>query len=926
MKYFLTFTFFVLTFSSVNAQNINVEKQLDFFTEKAIEYFYSNQDSAYYYFEKLNKIVTDQNDWEKNIDYLSAWNKSARYFYDLEKIKTNLTLLDSIFNTHQKKLDTLSNYLYYKNSVLYDKGNYYFELSDFKKSRNAFQEIINTTEELPDSLLTDENIDLLSVSYRYIAKMNSDEGKYDLAKEFYHKDIRFISSKKPDDKKSINNNYSLLAEVYRREKKYKESNRFFLKSLKYFMATRDKNSIISVALYLAQNYNSLSQLDSANYYLGISKNNLTENHAFNAFYHEIKAETYQKSNKYELALDEFKKSLLLEKQKWGNKKHPYLAQVYNKMGLLHASFDQPSKALENYNFGIFQLSGENSNRTTLLKILNNKAAVLNTISSDNQFRETIKTVDFGVKTLDTLKPGFKSESDKLLLIEEAFPLFESGLEASYNLYQTTQKDKFIDKAFFYAEKSKSVLLLEALLNMKATKFGKIPENLLETERQLKSSISYLEKEINQSKDEKIILELQDNLFKVKSEYRTLIDDIENNYKSYYNLKYNTHVASISQIQKLLEDDEMLVSYFYGNKNIYIISVTNGTKHFQKIKIDTTLGLKINKVYNMLNNPSSDIKLLGNLTNDIYTSLLKASIEANHNNRLIIIADGLLNYIPFSSINTNPNGINYLIEKKAISYAHSATLFAELKQSKSLNNTVLAFAPSFDDNFEANNERSTILLPLSNNVKEVEQILTHFKGNSFISKNASLKNFTDQIFNYGIIHLATHAILNDELPEYSYLAFTPKKNEESLLYVSDLYNMQFDANLITLSACETGIGDLKKGEGFISLSRGFFYGGASSILNTIWKINDASSSILMNNFYKHLSKGNHKDIALQKAKLEFLKANKQNALSHPYYWSGFVLTGNSNAITQQSFSLWLWGFIGILFIVLIFYLVSKRKSV
>ena len=148
--------------------------------------------------------------------------------------------------------------------------------------------------------------------------------------------------------------------------------------------------------------------------------------------------------------------------------------------------------------------------------------------------------------------------------------------------------------------------------------------------------------------------------------------------------------------------------------------------------------------------------------------------------------------------------------------------------------------------------------------------------------------------------------------------------EDLLYVADLYNLQLDVDLVTLSACESGLGDLKRGEGFISLARGFFYSGAASIASTLWKINDASTTLLMDGFYKILSQGDSKDVALQKAQVEFLNQNRQNGFSHPYYWSAFVISGNTDPL---SFTYnWVWLLIGVIVLLvgIFFYIkISKR---
>ncbi len=285
--------------------------------------------------------------------------------------------------------------------------------------------------------------------------------------------------------------------------------------------------------------------------------------------------------------------------------------------------------------------------------------------------------------------------------------------------------------------------------------------------------------------------------------------------------------------------------------------------------------------------------LGSATHEIYARLLEPILKSDNQKKLIIIADGFLNSIPFAALKQHPEGISYLSEKYAISHVNSATLLSELRQRQPKEHTILAFAPSFDGTVSVSNADRGKLLPLPNNKKEVEQILTSFHGRAFLDGEASLLNFKSQLSSFGMIHLATHAIFDDAAPEYSYLAFSQNGNAiEDLLYVADLYNLQLNADLVTLSACESGIGDLKRGEGFMSLARGFFYSGAASIASTLWKINDASTTKLMDGFYKNLSQGDSKDVALQKAQVEFLNHNRQNGFSHPYYWSAFVISGNT----------------------------------
>lgn len=905
------------------AQKASYDTQLDDLFAKAYEHLYVNKDSAYHYFNAIEVLANKNQDWATVFDAIISSNRNAGAFYDLDKLSDNLNRLDSLFIKHKAYLDTLSARPLYINSQLYDKGNYYFQLNDYRASRNTFGQIIDALEPLPNTEMDEELIDLLSVSYSFIAKMYTDEGKYELAQQYYDKNIRYILQKKPNDLASLNTNYSLLAELYGKKGQYESSNAYFKKALGFYLKDQTGiNGIIATAHNLSENHLALSKTDSAQYYLKLAKAYLNGTHHFASYHHRVQAKLEQKMNHYESALKELYLALQLEKDKWKNAKNESIALIYNEIGLLQTAFSQHLPAVTNYNLGLEQVEDFGSKGTSTLKLLKNKSVSLNSLGNIDNYKNTLETVNLGIKILDTLKPTFRSKADQLFLIEDAFPLYESGLEAAYQLYASSSDDSYIDLAFRYSEKSKSVLLLEALLEAKATQFANIPNDLLERESELKSEITYLEKQIKNSETDKS--NLKDVLFSLKEEYRQLVRKLETDYKSYYNLKYNATTVSLEEAQKSLTKNHLLISYFYGNKAIYAIALNGSEKKMFRLPIDADLESNIKKVYQMLSDPKSDVMALGSATYKIYELLLKPILNFGDHKKLIIIPDGLLNYLPFAVLNTNPGGIGYLAENYAISYVNSATLLSELEERQPKEQTILAFAPSFDGTVSVSNPDRGKLLPLPNNKKEVEQILRSFHGRAYVDGDASLHNFKSQLSSFGMVHLATHAIFDDAAPEYSYLAFAQHGNAvEDLLYVADLYNLRLDADLVTLSACESGIGDLKRGEGFLSLARGFFYSGAASIASTLWKINDASTTKLMTSFYKNLSKGESKDIALQNAQIAFLQNNRDNALSHPYYWSAFVISGNTAAV---SFSYnWTWFILGTLVVLVSGFLYFKTKK-
>lgn len=913
---FLVYSFFTF-FAS--AQQTSTSKEIDSLNQLGEMFYYTQKDSAYVYFNQVYELSKNNPNKKIVIQTLFNFTGVSSYHHDLKKMGESLKGLEKLIGSYDDHNVPTSNEDV--NVLEYYKGMYLFLLANHSESSITFKKIINNIQNVSDSLKTNTLKSLMSGCYSFLGKTYLKQGQYNLAKELYQKNIRTIIETDSNNLEALHGNYNLLAEVYLNENQYQKANNYLLKTLKYNKANKNTNAIVSTSFYLSQNYNKLNNLDSASYYLEEAKLSFNENPVFYTKYHFIKSEIHSSRKEFKSALVELENCLKEIGTRFKQEKNVDISNTIAEMGRIHEILGNNDDALSKYDIALKKLEENFKNQLETIVISKNKAKLLNSTKTNQNYLQTIITLDHAIKILDTLKPTFKNHTDKLFLIENAFPLFEAGIESVYQLHRSTRENSYIDSAFTYAEKSKSVLLLEALLGAKATQFANIPEDILEKEHLLKAEISFIQKELNRVKDQ--TSELEERLFVLKEEHRQLIKQLETNYKKYYDLKYNTKTISLSDAQLQLAPDEKLISYFYGNEAIYAIGLDKNSKQIERIPIDSSLEEDIKKVHQMLSDPKSDVAALSKITYELYSNLIAPFITSKEKKKLIIISDGLLNYIPFEALNTVSNGLFYLAEYHAVSYTNSATLLYQLQEKKQGKASILAFAPSFKGEQVVHDPKRGNLLPLPHNKREIEQILTSFKGQSFIGENASLKNFTSQISNHRMLHLATHAIFNDESPEYSYLAFTNDTSEEDMLYVSDLYNLQIDADLVTLSACESGIGELKRGEGFLSLARGFFYSGAASIASTLWKVNDASSTTLMDFFYKNLADGDTKDLALQKAKNTFLENNRQNGLSHPYYWSGFIISGNTAPLTTPTH--WLSIVFGIVIIGFLGLLVFKRLN-
>jgi CHAT domain-containing protein len=212
---------------------------------------------------------------------------------------------------------------------------------------------------------------------------------------------------------------------------------------------------------------------------------------------------------------------------------------------------------------------------------------------------------------------------------------------------------------------------------------------------------------------------------------------------------------------------------------------------------------------------------------------------------------------------------------------------------------------------------------------VDAISLYYRSRKLFDQKASESNFKKLAPDYGILHLAMHTLIDNQKPLYSKLVFSALdkgSQDDGLLNTYELFNLRLQGELAVLSACNTGTGRLERGEGIISLARGFFYAGIPSVVMTLWEIEDHSSADLMAYFYKNLKDGMPKDVALQQAKLSYL-AKSDKLHSHPYFWAGFVNIGLPDPISasppQQSWK-WVLFTLPTLLLIIFGFLFLKRR--
>ncbi len=905
--------------------------------DKALNFHYVNRDSAYFYYEKTIAFAKRQDDLESELKGLSYLLNANNNFYDLKNYGHNILRADTLIGRYPQ-MDTLEMGHYFKDNLLFEKGTYYYKLGDYTTAQNFFSRYYEKLRAIPEKELTSFDIDMMSAIYSYLGLIHRHTGRYEQAEFYYEKDIAWVNTYKDsleEWQSTLFNTKKLLSQVYEIQNKITDANELLIDALAFYGSRMDspryRNNFLTTYSLLARNYIKQGDFDAAISVLDTNKIDELEDNPFSNEIDVIYGDAFLGNKKYAETLHYYELALQSYSEYRQNHPHQDIAKVQGKIAELYLKQKKYPKGLEtlkkafNASGGNIHIAKEEQNpdpdkvfsKVQLLYLLDVKLRLLQGYYEEtadfNVQKEALKTSADILRTFDLLKGEFDSKLDKQFLAEKAYPIFHRMLEIAHTAYEKHPSTETFQLALNIAEKNKDFVLLEALRSVQANKYGSVPQKVLDRETQLRAEITYAEKQIFDANETES--GFSDKLFALKQEYYGFLDTIKINYPKYHDLKYqNSDLDLVTVRKEVLYDKGTLVSYTMTDDNLYAIVLNDTKENFLKLPFLEVDRVAVREFYRLLSSPTINgaeekIALLGRT---LYDKILKSPLQGFDGDKLTIVPDGELHYLPFDLLGENES---YLLTTKSIGYSNSVASLIELRGKKAAGgNKVLAFAPSFTGAVVANSDRQ--FGKLQYNDDEVSKIDEFFETETVLDQKATLANFKVSSANFNIIHLATHASANDAYPDYSYLAFTKTQEKNNILYIKDLYNTTLNADMVTLSACQTGIGKLQKGQGMLSLSKGFYYAGAKSLVNTLWKINDKSTVKLMEYFYKGLSEGKSKTEALRDAKLEYLRTTDDNLLRHPYYWAAFVVSGDASPIVATHY----WWYIGAgvaLFVVLFF---------
>ncbi|EDP72554.1 hypothetical protein FBALC1_15672 [Flavobacteriales bacterium ALC-1] len=503
--------------------------------------------------------------------------------------------------------------------------------------------------------------------------------------------------------------------------------------------------------------------------------------------------------------------------------------------------------------------------------------------------------------------GSLSEEDKFMSNEEFKSFYESLLDLYHHNWQSTQDSNTFFKALSVCDESKNVTILSEIKSIKQSQLQKsIPKKILKKEEALLKFLDSVQSIFHSRSHIKLEI-LKDSVEQEFDRFKKKLKIVAPNY---YDVRYGNGKPIEQQIKTRFKNDN-LIEFFFGNKAIYIFNVNGELLQFDKITITDSLKYNINTVVRSLQNRNA--KMFKKSSIIIYKRLFEKYIDLNKKNKVIL--DGELHLLPIESLWVpSKEGSHFLIEDISVVRLNSITqnFTSQIGQTKTL-----LFAPfATHDGFNKTK--------LSSSKYEVNRINEILNGNVYLDEKANKDKFVEDASNARLIHLATHSSINKEAPLNSKIYFYDNSNLEpsqKYLKLEELYALKLNSDLVTLSACETGIGKEVKGKGVISLSNAFAFSGVKSTVMSLWKVPDQETSILMVSFYENLNKGQDKDEALRNAKLHYLKSTDDEMLKHPFYWSGFVISGDVSAIETQSNNIII--VLGILLLLVLIFLGRKR---
>ena len=597
------------------------------------------------------------------------------------------------------------------------------------------------------------------------------------------------------------------------------------------------------------------------------------------------------------------------------------------LGRIHFSMSDTVRAMDAYQQAL--AIGERTNTPPVVwQALAGLAAVYEqqgkVEQAEKHYRQAIETIEDVRRRIGISEDRASFFADKVRIYERLINLLITSKGKRSSIQQTAAAE-----AFHYVERARARAFLDLLAEARVDVEQTTGPDLTKRQQELQQRISQLttqlinERSLETNKQDKAkIAESEKGLNEADVELADWLRELRRRDPRYAALKYPEPIT-LSAVQRLLDDQTILLSYSLAEPQSFLFAITRNDFQVRRLPSETALRESVQKLLAAItdkNNPAPEeyrrqaIRLSQQLLQPISTMLTGRT-------GLVIVADGALMRLPFEALflpGTPAQGdlrkLPYLVRRFAVSYAPSASVWAELvnEHRASAPRGFIAFGdPVYEQRTEgaiasalrAGGAGRVNLQPLPHSRDEISGIAKLFADDDravFFAEDASEENVKapEALSHYRMVHFSTHGYVNEARPRFSGLLLSSPRAvkqqapnnqppEDGLLSAYEIFNLKLHADLVVLSACETGLGKEIKGEGLMSLMRAFMYAGTNSVVVSLWNVNDESAADLMIRFYRNLKTGMSKREALRQAQLETIRDN-----GFPFFWAPFVLVGKS----------------------------------
>lgn len=521
----------------------------------------------------------------------------------------------------------------------------------------------------------------------------------------------------------------------------------------------------------------------------------------------------------------------------------------------------------------------------------------NATKDQTYLREASKIIELADLLIDDLYFESREDLSKLFWREKGADLYVMAVAICYELNDP-------ERALYYMEKNKGMMLLENISESKAKQMAGIPSKIVRQEQAILSEINELQARLSNISVSEVPSEGIDSLksiiFKEKGRYRNLIDSLEYTFPKYYNYKNKVAIVSSDDIEKLKAENQTIVSYIMDVNEGFVVLMSKGKVTLKKLDNLQALKEKITIFHGLVQTPFSsqdDRSEYKIVAYELFQMLFPFPDFQQDMlpKTLYIIPDGDLYTLPFEALICNPDGSledTYLISQSEVLYQYSLSVNSQMEvKLEEPPEGFVGFVPiDFSNNY---------LPALQNGQGEIRLLNANFKGKVFSNDLATKTAFLEEYQSNNIVHLSTHGGVDKVGP---WLALFDQK-----LSLDELFFTANKKELVVLSACKTSLGNQARGEGVINFTRGFINAGAKSVVTSLWDINEKSSAAIIANFYENLLDGKTKASALRMSKIAYMKAHNNTSEASPSYWSGIVITGQNTPLvstTRNTVVLWM----------------------